>query len=166
MCERGAMTASPRNVTFDCADPWTLSGFWQEVTGYQRHPENEPGDAEVLLVAPPGAGPGLLFIRVPEGKVGKNRVHLDLQPESGRDEETARLTALGASLIDDQRLPDGRGWVVLADPEGNEFCVERSAAQRAATDRGAAEQAAQQQAAARRAAAEQAVTEGGPAAGA
>jgi hypothetical protein len=138
MCERGAMTASVRNVTFDCADPWALAAFWQEVTGYPRHPENEPGDDEVLLVAPAGAGPGLLFIRVPEGKSVKNRVHLDLQPASTRDEEADRLIALGARMFDDQRLPDGRGWIVLTDPEGNELCIERSPAERATVGTGTA----------------------------
>ena len=126
------MTVRIRNVTFDCADPWALSGFWQEVTGYQRHHENEPDDDEVALVAPEGAGPGLLFIRVPEGRTVKNRLHLDLQPGVHRDDEAARLTALGATLVDDRRLSDGLGWIVLADPEGNEFCVERSAAERSA----------------------------------
>lgn len=127
------MTASIRNITFDCADPWALSGFWQEVTGYQRNPEDVPSDDEVLLQAPGDAGPGLLFIRVPEGKTVKNRVHLDLQPHTTRDNQVASLLELGARFVDDQRRPDGTGWVVLADPEGNEFCVERSAAERAAT---------------------------------
>jgi hypothetical protein len=127
------MTASIRNITFDCADPWALSGFWQELTGYQRHPENVPSDSEVLLEAPGDAHPRLLFIRVPEPKTVKNRVHLDLQPNTTRDNQVAALLELGARFVDDQRRPDGTGWVVLADPEGNEFCVERSAAERAAT---------------------------------
>jgi hypothetical protein len=127
------MTASIRNITFDCADPWALSGFWQELTGYQRHPENVPSDDEVLLQPPGDAHPGLLFIRVPEPKTVKNRVHLDLQPHTTRDNQVAALLELGARVVDDRRQPDGTGWVVLADPEGNEFCVERSAAERAAT---------------------------------
>lgn len=62
----------------------------------------------------------------------KNRVHLDVAPKTGtRDEEYARLLAIGATLVDDQRKPDGTGWVVLADIEGNEFCVERGHAERA-----------------------------------
>ncbi|HEV8172772.1 MAG TPA: VOC family protein [Actinoplanes sp.] len=73
----------------------------------------------------------LLFIRVPKVKTLKNRVHVDLQPDTTPNDEVDRLTRLGARLIDDQRRPDGTGWVVLADPAGNEFCVERSAAERA-----------------------------------
>ena len=61
----------------------------------------------------------------------KNRVHLDLRPTArSRDEEVTRLLGIGASLVDDQRQADGTGWVVLADPEGNEFCIERSARER------------------------------------
>jgi predicted enzyme related to lactoylglutathione lyase len=70
---------------------------------------------------------------IAEGKVAKNRVHLDLQPtDRTRDEEVERLLGLGAALVADHRNPDGTGWAVLADPEGNEFCVERSHAERAA----------------------------------
>ena len=76
----------------------------------------------------------LLFIQVPEGKSGKNRVHLDLQPQDRtRDEEIERLLTFGATLLDDRRNADGTGWATLADPEGNEFCVERSAAERASS---------------------------------
>jgi predicted enzyme related to lactoylglutathione lyase len=63
----------------------------------------------------------------------KNRLHLCLQPDIPRDEEVERLLGLGATLFDDRRNPDGTGWAVLTDPEGNEFCVLRSAAERAAT---------------------------------
>jgi predicted enzyme related to lactoylglutathione lyase len=71
----------------------------------------------------------LLFERVPEGKSVKNRVHIDIRPGRSRDEEVERLLRLGASLVADHRQPDGAGWVVLADPEGNEFCVERAEAE-------------------------------------
>ena len=130
-----AMTARPRNITFDCADPYLLATFWSQVTGYQEDPEdgNEPGDPEGFLAGPEGQ-PNLLFIAVPEPKSVKNRVHLDLEPtDRTRDEEVERLLGIGATLVADHRKPDGLGWVVLADPEGNEFCVERSAAERAAT---------------------------------
>jgi hypothetical protein len=76
--------------------------------------------------------PWLLFVQVPEGKAVKNRVHLDVAPTSRtQEEEVARLLDVGATLFADHRKPDGTGWVVLADPEGNEFCVERSDAERA-----------------------------------
>jgi Glyoxalase-like domain len=128
------MPARPRNITFDCADPYRLAGFWSQVTGYQEDPgnSNEPDDPEALLVGPDGQ-PNLLFVGVPEPKTVKNRVHLDLVPtDQSRDQEVARLLGLGARLVADHRRPDGTGWAVLADPEGNEFCVERSAPERAA----------------------------------
>jgi hypothetical protein len=131
------MPAAIRNITVDCADPWALSEFWSKVTGWPRHPENVPTDDEVLLVAPERAYPRLLFIRVPEPKTVKNRVHVDLQPDVPREEQVAALLELGATFVADHRKDDGTGWVVLADPEGNEFCVERSAAERAATGGGA-----------------------------
>ena len=121
-----------RSITVDCADPYRQALFWSEVTGWQEDPDdpNSPGDPAGRIVNPDGIS--LLFIPVPEGKSIKNRMHLDLMPtRRSRDEEVARLLGIGASLVDDQRLQDGTGWVVLADPEGNEFCVERSAAERA-----------------------------------
>jgi Glyoxalase-like domain len=128
------MTARPRNIAFDCADPYRLAGFWSQVTGYKEDPDNgnAPADPEALLVGPDGQ-PNLLFITVPEGKTVKNRVHLDLVPtDRTRDQEMARLLELGATTVADHRRSDGSGWVVLADPEGNEFCVERSASERTA----------------------------------
>jgi hypothetical protein len=127
------MPAAIRNITVDCADPWTLSDFWSKVTGWPRHPENVSTDDEVLLVAPESAYPRLLFIRVPEGKTVKNRVHVDLEPDLPRDEQVVGLLEMGATFVADHRGAEDKGWVVLADPEGNEFCVERSAAQRAAS---------------------------------
>ncbi|MBB5872419.1 putative enzyme related to lactoylglutathione lyase [Allocatelliglobosispora scoriae] len=126
------MTALIRHITVDCADAYALAGFWSEVTGYPRHPDDKPGDPASLLIAPDGEGPGLLFVQVPDGKSVKNRLHLDLQPtDRKRDEEVDRLIGLGAKLVDDHRKGDGTGWAVLADPEGNEFCVERSLGERA-----------------------------------
>jgi catechol-2,3-dioxygenase len=123
-----AMPSSVRHVTIDCHDAYTLATFWTEVVGGRVHPDDQPGDPEVLIA---GTEPALLFIQVPEEKVVKNRIHLDLQPQDRtRDEEVERLLGLGATLVSDQRREDGRGWAVLADPEGNEFCVERSAAER------------------------------------
>ncbi len=113
-----------RSITVDCHDPYRQALFWTEVTGWQEDPEdpNHPDDPEGRIVA--GQGFSLLFIPVPEGKVVKNRMHLDLLPaDRTRDEEVTRLLDIGATLVEDHRKPDGRGWVTLADPEGNEFCV-------------------------------------------
>jgi predicted enzyme related to lactoylglutathione lyase len=122
-----------RHITVDAHDPHALAAFWAHVTGYTLHPETEPADTEVLLQAPEPAAPGLLFIRVPDDKQAKNRVHVDVQPPVGtRDEEVERLLGLGATVYEDHRRDDGLGWVTMRDPEGNEFCVERSAAERAA----------------------------------
>ena len=126
------MTARVQHTTFDCADVWAVAGFWRELTGYVDDPDdpNQPGDTEVLLI-PAGGGPGLLFAPVPEGKTVKNRLHLCMTPvDRTRDEEVAHLLTLGATQVSDQRTEDGAGWVVLADPEGNEFCVLRSDAER------------------------------------
>lgn len=125
------MPSRIRNITVDCADPYLLASFWGQVTGFTEDPDDpnvEGGDEAFLANAD---GPGLLFLRVPEGKAVKNRVHVDLVPsDRGRDAEVQRLVALGASQLADHREDDGTGWVVLADPEGNEFCVERSDAER------------------------------------
>ena len=120
-----------RSITVDCIDPYRQALFWTEVTGWQEDPgdPNNPGDPEGRIVSPQGFS--LLFTPVPEGKTVKNRVHLDLTPAMrSRDEEVARLLAIGASLVADYRRPDGTGWVTMADPEGNEFCVERSERER------------------------------------
>ncbi|ONI82282.1 glyoxalase [Saccharothrix sp. ALI-22-I] len=124
------MTSLVHHITFDCKDAYALAQWWSQVTGRPVSDDDQPGDPEALVQLP--EGPGLLFIEVPEGKTVKNRVHLDLQAETTRDAEVERLMGIGATLVDDQRRPNGRGWVVLADPEGNEFCVELSAAERAA----------------------------------
>ena len=84
---------------------------------------NEPEHEECLITSR-DRSQLLLFITVPDAKKLKNRVHLDLRPvEGSREEEVARLLALGAMHIADFRRPDGSGWITLADPEGNEFCV-------------------------------------------
>ncbi|MBT2676773.1 VOC family protein [Streptomyces sp. ISL-14] len=121
------MTSAIRHVTIDSTDAYTLARFWSQVLDLPVHEDDKPGDEDVLI-----EGAGLLFVTVPEPKTVKNRVHVDLQPQDRtRDEEVERLLAIGATLVDDRRTPDGRGWAVLADPEGNEFCVERGAAERA-----------------------------------
>src|SRR2546430_6474844 len=127
------MTVRVRTITVDCADWDPRVKFWSGATRYGEDPSNpnNPGDPAGGLVDPDG-GPALLFIPVPEGKTVKNRVHLDVEPDTTRDEEVARLLDLGATVVGDHRRPDGTGWVTMADPEGNEFCVERSSAEKAA----------------------------------
>ncbi|MBY8870465.1 VOC family protein [Micromonospora sp. PLK6-60] len=129
-----------RHITFDLAaphEPYELARFWSGVLGYPICPEDQPGDDEVALDVPAGQ-PTLLFLRVPEAKTLKNRVHLDLEPDQPRDAEVDRIAALGATVVDDQRTPNGRGWMVFADPAGNEFCVEISGAEKEAIIRQAA----------------------------
>ncbi len=121
------------HTTFDAIDAYAQSVFWGQVLGSVQDPNEPdcPGDDECMIFSPDGSQ-RMLFIEVPEVKQVKNRLHLDLVPASGtRDEELARLLGLGASTVDDLRRPDGPGWVVLADPEGNEFCILRSEAERA-----------------------------------
>ena len=124
------MTSTICNTSVDCADPHALAEFWSQVLGLPIS-EGSPGDDEVGIAL--GGDQYLLFIRVPEPKTVKNRVHLCLQPDGPRDAEVDRLLGIGASLVADLRNTDGTGWAVLADPEGNELCVLRSAAERAAT---------------------------------
>ena len=128
------MTAQISHTTFDSRDAYAQSVFWAKVLGFSEDPDdpNEPGHEECMIFSPDGAE-RLLFIEVPEAKQVKNRVHLDLKPAKGtRDQELQRLLDLGARVADDLRQPDGSGWVMLLDPEGNEFCILRSDAERAA----------------------------------
>jgi catechol 2,3-dioxygenase-like lactoylglutathione lyase family enzyme len=132
------MTSYIAHTTIDCSNAYELSAWWKQVLGYVDVPDdpNEPGHPECMIIRPDG-GHQLLFIEVPDTKSVKNRLHFDLRPAEGtRDEEAARLVLLGATEIDDQRdhYGPGVGWVVLADPEGNEFCVLRSEAERAASE--------------------------------
>ena len=139
-------------VTFDCADPAALATFWAEVLGYQVQapppgydtwdaalesmgvPPEHRNDASALI-DPEGSGPRIFFQRVPEGKAAKNRVHLDVRaaPELTGEERMvaleavcARLVAVGATRIGRQEPepPLTAGHIVLADPEGNEFCLD------------------------------------------
>ena len=92
------MVSRLSHLTIDAHDAYAQSVWWSHVLGYTE-----------------------------DVKQVKTRLHLDLRPADGdRDTELARLLELGATEVDDRRLPDGRGWVVLADPEGNEFCILRS----------------------------------------
>ena len=123
------MSSRVRHITFDTHDPYTLGSFWAQVVGGRLQDDDKPGDPGALVTNDDGSA--LLFIQNPDDKQVKNRVHIDLQPrERTRDEEVEWLLTIGAMIYDDQRRPDGTGWVVMHDPEGNEFCVERSAAER------------------------------------
>ncbi|MFE6668739.1 VOC family protein [Streptomyces sp. NPDC057697] len=125
------MVSVVQNVAIDCADAYGLARFWSRVTGRPLHPEDRPGDPEIQVL--PAEGPVLYFNQVPEPKKTKNRIHLCLRPETSREQEVERLLGIGATLVADRRNPDGSGWAVLADPEGNEFCVLRSESDRAST---------------------------------
>lgn len=114
-------------VTVDCADPMALASFWQEaLTDYSILDDpDDPEPEEVVLLPESRKGPKILFIKVPDDKTVKNRVHFDLRPqETDRDAEVARLEALGARKVDIGQKDVS--WTVMADPEGNEFCVLRS----------------------------------------
>ncbi len=139
-------------VSFDCSDPGALAAFWAEALGYRLDsppqgfdswdealdawgvPEDHRNDASALI-DPDGAGPRLWFQRVPEGKTAKNRVHVDVRAAPGLEgeqrmaaleAEADRLVGLGARR--GRRFePDGvtsSGFIVMADPEGNEFCLD------------------------------------------
>jgi Glyoxalase-like domain len=109
-------------TTVDAHDPGALGRWWQQALGWVVVND----DSEEFEIRPsPERLPGLLFIRVPESKSIKNRLHLDFRPDD-HDAEVERLVGLGATRVD---IGQGeRSWVVLADPEGNEFCVLGSAA--------------------------------------
>ena len=140
-------------VTFDAHDPGGLSEFWAEAIGYPLQdppppfeswdqaleawgvPEEHRNDASAL-VDPEGTGPRFFFQKVPEGKTAKNRVHLDLRAAPGIDDpeermaaleaECERLVALGATRVrrSEPAPPTSKGFIVMQDPEGNEFCLD------------------------------------------
>jgi predicted enzyme related to lactoylglutathione lyase len=106
------------HIAVDAADPRALGRFWAAVLDQRILFED---DEETIVGADPHTYPGLCFLPVPEAKAGKNRLHLDLVPDD-HDAEVARILALGARRTDVGQGP-GATWTVLADPEGNEFCV-------------------------------------------
>lgn len=139
-------------VTFDCADPNALAGFWAEVLGYDYDapppgfdtwdaaleamgvPPERRNDASAVS-DPDGRGPRLFFQKVPEGKTAKNRVHLDVRAAPGvegdermaaLESECERLVALGAVRLrrHEPAPPMSHGFIVMTDPEGNEFCLD------------------------------------------
>lgn len=119
------MTSVLDTLTFDCADPVRLADFWAASLGWEVGDVDDE-DAFVSPAGTPDNTPwqGLLFQKVPEGKVVKNRLHLDLRPEDSMAAEVERSVALGATV---QARVDVEGsfWTVMLDPEGNEFCILR-----------------------------------------
>ncbi|WP_367047686.1 VOC family protein [Streptomyces sp. Je 1-332] len=123
------MASKFTELAIDCVDPDALAQFWCAVLGYEvQEAEDgfisigapqEPGGAQCVGPVPPTLG----FARVPEGKAIKNRLHIDVNPtDREQDEEVRRLLGLGARHADVGQTGD-ESWVILADPEGNEFCV-------------------------------------------
>lgn len=122
------MYASILNFTFDCADARAQALFWAAVTGWTAAERDAtPGHVEYAVVPPGESRPRLYFTTVPEPRTAKNRIHLDLVPPGDDPQaELARLLGLGASVADGQ--PPGVSWLILTDPEGNEFCLEGAGA--------------------------------------
>ncbi len=118
------MASRASNFCIDAADPYAQTMWWAEVLEDFTVDDSwamKPDDDECGLSGPDSRY--LLFLKVPEPKSVKNRMHLCLRPtDRTRDEEIDRILGLGATLVDDLRQGE-RGWAVLADPEGNEFCV-------------------------------------------
>ena len=126
------MTVAISTVTFDCADAAALAGFWSGATG---RPVDDGASEAFASIGSDGAGPSLSFAQVPEGKTAKNRVHLDVRAAPGLqgeermaalEAECDRLVALGATRIHraEPEPPLSGGHIVMADPEGNEFCLD------------------------------------------
>lgn len=111
----------------DARDPHRLAAFWAGALGYVAEAGyDEPDGASI--VDPDGRGPAIGFLRVPEGKTAKNRVHIDIRVAGQPREQlirakVAELAAAGATTVREEHYPEGFGHVVMLDPEGNEFCV-------------------------------------------
>jgi hypothetical protein len=125
------MTSKFTELAIDCADPAGLARFWCSVLGYEvQDVDEEDGMVTIGSPAVPEGKersgpvpPALTFMRVPEGKTVKNRLHIDVNPtDREQDEEVRRLLDLGARHADVGQTGE-ESWVTLADPEGNEFCV-------------------------------------------
>jgi predicted enzyme related to lactoylglutathione lyase len=113
----GSMASVIKSVSFDAADALRLATFWAAVFGSDVDEESTSDKA--FVEAAGWGGPNIWFVRVPEAKAAKNRVHFDLRAPGAVSEEVARLTALGATVLERHD-----SHTVMADPEGNEFCVE------------------------------------------
>ncbi|MDP9795569.1 catechol 2,3-dioxygenase-like lactoylglutathione lyase family enzyme [Catenuloplanes nepalensis] len=120
--------AIPWTLCFDAADPQRLAGFWAVALGYVPEPGYDDPDG-ASIVDPDGRGPAISFLRVPEGKATKNRVHVDVRPTGAVKDEAAirrlagELIARGAVEVGEERYDGVFSHVILRDPEGNEFCV-------------------------------------------
>jgi predicted enzyme related to lactoylglutathione lyase len=113
-----ALTLS--HTTIDAQDPYAQAQWWCELAELSPQEGVRPGSDECYVVTRHGYR--VLFILVPDGKTVKNRMHFCLRPEERtQEEEVQRAVVLGATVVADFRKPDG--WVVMADPEGNEFCI-------------------------------------------
>lgn len=114
------MTSYVNSLAIDAHDPKALARFWCEVLNHRIDDEEE---GFVSTTPTEGQGLRLDFLQVPEGKTVKNRLHLDIRAlDSNQDAEVARIASLGASRVDVGQTSED-SWVVLADPEGNEFCI-------------------------------------------
>jgi predicted enzyme related to lactoylglutathione lyase len=112
------MTMTLGMITIDCVEPHELAPFW---TAALKTEVVQDFSGHFLILAPWAGGPAIGLQRVPEELAGKNRVHLDLHT-TDRAAEVERLIGLGATVVDEQKVP-GMAWTVLADPAGNVFCV-------------------------------------------
>lgn len=123
------------HTTVDCHDAYTLSEWWRRALDYAMDPEdpNLPGH-EQCPIHDPESGHTLLFLEVPDEELPAKRIHFDVRPrERPQAEEVAWLESHGARQVADHRGQHGpgTGWVTMADPEGNQFCVLKSPAERA-----------------------------------
>ncbi len=127
------MTSRISHTSIDAENAYAQSVWWADVLGFTEDPDdpNEPGHEECMIFST-DRSVQMLFIEVPERKSVKNRIHFDLRPaDRTQTEEIERLLGVGATEVGDHRR-DGAGWMTLADPEGNEFCILLSDAERAA----------------------------------
>lgn len=119
------MASRTSNFCIDSIDPYAQVKWWSHVLVDFRlldEAEMGPDEEECWLVGPEDRE--IVFARVPEKKMIKDRMHVCVRPtDCSREEEVDRILALGATLVDDRRDGPDKGWAVLADPEGNEFCV-------------------------------------------
>ena len=115
------MASKLTELCIDCSDAEKLGTFWSQVLDYEMEGPDE--DGIVVIKGAEDSGPTILFIKVPEPKTVKNRLHMDVNAtDRSQEEEVERILALGATHADVGQ-GDDVSWVVLADPEGNEFCV-------------------------------------------